>query len=279
MTAQRLTFIVSFLIIFGVSYVYKAVGTDISLMLLYAVPVLLSSRYCGKKEGLLVAFCATLSWFTVTVVHVSPDEEITVLTWNTLTRLGIFSLIAYTVALQARLRISLNRERLRADTDHLTGLLNKEAFRKRVEEEINRSRRYQHTLTLVFLDLDNFKVVNDTQGHARGDKLLQQVSQTINDTIRKTDVAGRIGGDEFAICYPETDAEQARKVIQKLLASMDIMTSQSGWQITASIGVLTCTEFCESFDILLGKADQLMYEAKVNGKNNAVFMTTGNNES
>lgn len=276
MTTRSMLFIGSLCLILGIGYLHFAVGTDVSLMLLYAVPVLLSSWFCGRMEGIVVALSATMIWLSVNLLHVGPEENIRILSWNAFTRFGIFVLIAYTVALQARLRVALDREKLRADTDRLTGLLNKGAFRERVEEEIHRSRRYQHPLTLVFLDLDDFKQINDTQGHARGDKLLQDFSKTINNAIRKTDFAGRIGGDEFTICFPETGPEHARKAIEKLLAAMEIMTSQSGWQVTASLGVLTCTDFCETYDALLGKADQLMYKAKASGKNNAVFMTVAN---
>lgn len=279
MIIKRSAFIISIGLILGVGYLNRSVGTDISLMLLYAVPVLLSAWFCGRTEGILVALCATTTWLTVSFIHMAPDENTAILTWNAFTRFGIFALIAYTIALQAGLRSALEREKLRANTDRLTGLLNKVAFRERVEEEINRAKRYNHPLTLVFLDLDNFKQVNDTQGHARGDKLLKHVSQTINDTIRKTDVAGRVGGDEFTICFPETDADHARKAIEKLVKAFDIMTSQSGWQVTASIGVLTCIDFCENYDVLLGKADSLMYHAKGKGKNNAVFMTVNGGKS
>jgi diguanylate cyclase (GGDEF)-like protein len=175
--------------------------------------------------------------------------------------------------LQAQLRKALERENLRANTDHLTGLLNKEAFRERVDEEMQRARRYNHPLSLAFIDLDNFKQINDTQGHARGDSLLQQFSKAIITTIRKTDIAGRMGGDEFAVCFPETTAEQVRKAVEKLAMSLEIMTSQSGWQVTASIGVVTCNKVSESFDVLLGKADKLMYLAKEKGKNTAEFMS------
>lgn len=164
---------------------------------------------------------------------------------------------------------------MRADTDSLTGLLNEGAFRERVDEEMKRSRRYNHPLSLAYIDLDDFKKVNDTQGHARGDKLLRHVSETIIHTIRKTDFAGRVGGDEFTVCFPETGEEQVRKAIENLVKAMDIMTSQSGWQVTASIGVVTCKEICETYDALLGKADRLMYVAKEKGKNAAEFETVG----
>jgi diguanylate cyclase (GGDEF)-like protein len=124
---------------------------------------------------------------------------------------------------------------------------------------------------LAFIDLDNFKQVNDTQGHARGDLLLQMVSQTILHSIRKTDVAGRISGDEFAICYSETSEEHIRETVGKLVRAIEIMTSQSGWQVSASIGVVTCNRIGGTYNSLLGQADQLMYLAKERGNNLAEF--------
>lgn len=275
MMGQRLIFFLSLLLTTMIGYCDYQTGAHISMLLLFALPVLISAWYCGRIEGIIVAAWASLSWLIVNVLHHQQGENDAILSWNAFTRFGLLALIAYAVSLQAQLRRSLERERLRADTDRLTGLLNKGAFREQVEEEMNRARRYNHPLSLAFIDLDNFKQVNDVKGHARGDKLLQLVSETIVNTIRKTDFAGRIGGDEFTICFPETGSEQVRSAIEKLVLALDIMTSQSGWQVTASIGVITCSEVCETYDALLGRADKLMYAAKDRGKNNAVFDKAG----
>ncbi|MBL0225702.1 MAG: GGDEF domain-containing protein [Geobacteraceae bacterium] len=243
------------------------------MMLLYSVPILVSAWFCGKSEGIIVAAGAAACWFIVNFINKLPGENDAILSWNAFTRFGVFSLIAYTISLQSQLRRALERERMRADTDRLTGLLNKGAFRERVEDEMNRARRYNHPLSLAFIDLDNFKEVNDTEGHARGDKLLQHVSETIINTIRKTDIAGRIGGDEFTICFPEADEVSVRNAIDKLVKALNIMTSQSGWQVTASIGVVTCMQISGTYDALIGKADKMMYVAKEKGKNTAEFET------
>jgi len=275
MTGVNFYFALSLLSTVLVGYIDHKTGAHISMMIFYAVPILLASRYCGKIEGFIVATCAGGSWFVVNLFYKLPESSDAILSWNALTRLGIFVLIAYAVSLQTQLRRALKREIMKADTDRLTGLLNKGAFRDRVEDEMNRARRYNHPLSLAFIDLDNFKQVNDTEGHARGDRLLQLVSETIVTTIRETDVAGRIGGDEFTICFPETGEEPARDAIANLVRALDIMTSQYGWQVTASIGVVTCMEICDTYDALLGKADRLMYVAKEKGKNGAEFETIG----
>lgn len=275
MTTVNFIFAIALLSSALVGYIDHMTGAHVSMMIFYAVPILLASRYCGKIEGYIVATCAAGSWFVVNLYYKHPESSDAILSWNALTRLGIFVLIAYAMSLQAKLRSALEREIMRADTDRLTGLLNKGAFRDRVEEEMSRARRYNHPLTLAFIDLDNFKEVNDTEGHARGDRLLQLVSESIVTTIRETDVAGRIGGDEFSICFSETGEEQARDAIANLVRALDIMTSQSGWQVTASIGVVTCPEVSDTYDALLGKADRLMYVAKRKGKNGAEFETIG----
>lgn len=272
MREHRLYFFVSLIFVLLIGYGDHETGAHVSMLLLYALPVLLSAWYCGKVGGILVALAATVSWLIVNMLHQPPQESSVMLSWNTFTRFGIFVLIAYAVSLQAQLRKAYEMEKLRASTDLLTGLLNKGTFRERVKDEMERAYRYQHPFSLAFIDLDNFKLINDTQGHTRGDKLLQDVSETIIRTIRKTDIAGRVGGDEFAVFFPETDGEHVHSAIENLVDAFDITTSQSGWQVTASIGVVTCTGSFETYDSLLGTADKLMYVAKERGKNAAEFL-------
>lgn len=275
MKLNRIVFSISILVIMIIGYYDHKTGAQISMMLLYAIPVLVVSWYCGKLEGIVVSIFAASSWLIVNLLHQELGRSAIIISWNFLSRLGVFILIAYAVSLQTQLRRALEREKLRADTDRLTELLNTEAFRERVEQEIRRAQRYKHPLSLAYIDLDNFKQINDLQGHARGDKLLKQVSETIANNIRKIDIAGRLGGDEFSICLPETDDEQVYTVIDKLVKALDSMIGQSGWQVTASIGVVTCTEISETYDELLGKADKLMYTAKEKGKNTVEFETIG----
>jgi diguanylate cyclase (GGDEF)-like protein len=101
---------------------------------------------------------------------------------------------------------------------------------------------------------------------------LQHVGATIKQAIRMTDIAGRVGGDEFAVFFPETNEEQVRKATEKLINALEKITNMSGCQVTASIEVLTRKENGDSYDALLGKADKLMYVAKEKGKNVAEFM-------
>lgn len=278
MTKSNIIFIGSLAATVTVGYIDYLTGAHISMMLLYAVPILSAAWYCGKFEGVAVAASAAICWFSVNFLlhHGPPDEA--ALSWNAFSHFAIFSLLAYTVSLQVALKRVIVREQQNARRDPLTGLLNKWAFREQVENELARARRYGHPFSLAFIDLDNFKEVNDTHGHARGDHLLQNISETIQQAIRRTDCAGRVGGDEFTISFPETGPEHIQQVIDKLLLALDIMTSQSGWQVTASIGVVTYLDITDTYDAMLGKADRLMYTAKNKGKNGAEYLVISSDD-
>lgn len=244
----------------------------VSMLLLYAGAVLLSGWYCGRAGGIVVAMVATASWLVVNRIHQLPGEGNIIFSWNAFSRLAIFLLIASAASAQARLKSALERESHKSGIDRLTGLLNATAFRERVEGEMDRSRRYGHPFSLALIDLDEFQLVNETQGASRGDRLLQDTGEAIVHCIRKTDIAGRVGGDEFTVLFPETDGKQARGAVEKLLASLDMMTSRSGWQVTASIGVVSCTKGIETYDALLDRAGTMLDAAREQGKNGAEFL-------
>jgi diguanylate cyclase (GGDEF)-like protein len=120
---------------------------------------------------------------------------------------------------------------------------------------------------LAYIDLDNFKTVNDTYGHLIGDSLLRLVADTIRNNIRTTDVLARLGGDEFVVLLPETDFEQSEIVINKVQTQLLDEMKKNNWPVTFSIGAVTFLTPPESVDEMIKKADNLMYSAKKNGKN------------
>jgi len=154
-----------------------------------------------------------------------------------------------------------------ARTDFLTGVPNWRAFAERATTELNRARRYGRPLTFAYVDLDDFKAVNDRYGHAAGDTLLSDVARTIGHVLRRTDVIARLGGDEFAVLLPETGPEPAWIVLRKLHNAVRIALAEAGWPVTASIGAVTCVVPPADVDELVRLADQLMYDVKRIGKN------------
>ncbi len=161
-----------------------------------------------------------------------------------------------------------------ARTDYLTGLFNRRYFVELAERELVRSNRYQRPFTLMMIDIDHFKIINDTWGHGVGDLVLQNVSCLIRDTLRNVDIFGRTGGEEFAAVILETDGTSAMDVAQRLcstVAAARIVPPEGGEvQVTISIGLTELKGRDLGFYSLLNEADQLLYRAKQTGRNKVV---------
>ena len=151
-------------------------------------------------------------------------------------------------------------------------MLNARAFGERLTQELERNRRYPRPLTLLYLDLDDFKAVNDAHGHQTGDAVLRLVADAMRSSVRQADVVGRLGGDEFALLMPETDAKLADAAAVRLAESLRKIF-QGTPTVTASIGVVSCQGGDAVSDDLLRRADQAMYEAKRAGKDRVVQVT------
>lgn len=172
-----------------------------------------------------------------------------------------------------RLALALDSEKSLSRSDHLTGLANRRAFEESFELECKRSRRYNRPITLVYMDLDNFKKVNDRQGHHTGDEVLVGVAATLRSNLRATDCVARIGGDEFAILLPETNEDASRIILKKLDAVLQELLTRTNWPIGFSFGVVTFPAPLDSLEAMLERADKLMYEAKHSGKGAILYQS------
>ena len=170
---------------------------------------------------------------------------------------------------EAELKATQKKLELQATIDDLSGLYNRRHFRTLTQNEISSSIRYHLPLSLLMIDLDHFKAVNDTHGHDMGDKVLVAVANSIRKVIRKPDIPGRIGGEEFAILLPNTYLEGALALAERLRRESEeitIPTSKVPVTITISIGV-AYLDTGDAIDNLLKKADQALYQAKNLGRN------------
>ncbi|MCX7718278.1 MAG: diguanylate cyclase [Candidatus Sumerlaeaceae bacterium] len=238
-------------------------GYELAFSLFYVVPVALLAWRFGRLQGMLAAaLCAAVwLWADLAAGHVYSHAFYPV--WNALIRFSYYALI--TLLLTA-LHSALLREKMLARVDSLTGAVNAYSFEERLREELERLSRYQSVFTVAFLDLDNFKSVNDSLGHATGDQVLRDVTESIRRHLRRTDVVARLGGDEFAVLLPQTDAELARTVLEKLRRATRAAMQKHNLPVTCSIGAITCEESPPSPTVLINLADNLMYTVKRSGK-------------
>lgn len=152
-------------------------------------------------------------------------------------------------------------------TDALTGLLNRRYLEKRLSEEIQRSKRHHFPMSIMMLDVDDFKSYNDTFGHPAGDTALKIVAGVLKDILRGADVAARYGGEEFAILLPQTTSDEAAAIAERLRQRIE-HTEFPKRKITISIGIAACSKDIETPEDLVGAADHALYEAKNHGRNN-----------
>lgn len=237
-------------------------GPNFSLSIFYLIPVLLVSWYAGRVPGIAISFACALTWLIAGLLEKTYCEYPVVLYWNDLMELAFF--LTVTILITA-LKSSLQREMVLAKTDYLTKLPNRRCFFEFSERELGRSLRYHHPLTIIYLDIDNFKTVNDTMGHSAGNDLLCLVAETLSRIIRSTDMVARLGGDEFALLLPESDPESARNAIHKVMNSLTEALNDK-WPVTFSVGMVTYMLPPASVDEMVKKADNVMYAVKLAGK-------------
>ena len=160
-----------------------------------------------------------------------------------------------------------------ANTDPLTDLSNRRPFLKTLNTEFSRAQRMKHPLSVAMIDIDHFKRVNDTFGHDAGDRALRAVSDMLIFEFRSIDMIGRLGGEEFAIVFPETDLTGARIACERLrtvVEAADIIAEDNVINITVSIGIATLSPDMADGPAILRRADELLYQAKGDGRNRTV---------
>ena len=184
--------------------------------------------------------------------------------------LKLLSTMANQVALALKNATEHQRIQELAITDELTGLHNRRAFQKFLDRELRRSKRYQKPLSLIMLDVDGFKKINDTFGHQAGDKVLQSLATSLQGAVRDIDFVARYGGDEFAVILPETKAEEAAILaerLQKMIKDCPITIGGSQHHtITLSAGVTDISkELVDTERTLVNRADKVLYISKEQG--------------
>ncbi len=176
-----------------------------------------------------------------------------------------------TVLYQQQLTETVEELERLSQVDHLTQVYNRGYWEYRLREELLRASRYHRELSLLMIDIDHFKKLNDTYGHLCGDEVLRQFSALIQEPLRNTDVLGRYGGEEFAVILTETGVDGARTAAKRMVECInagEIATDEHVLTVTASIGVTSVLNGdCDSADLVVSVADKALYAAKASGRN------------
>jgi len=253
------------LAVFGV--LDYATGPELAVSIFYLIPVGIVAWYGRKRSAVAISLCCAALWFYLDSTTGRPYAQDFSAYWNAAVRLSFFSIVAY---LLLSLKARLKAEAAAASTDALTGALNSRGFYERLEQEISRSARYARRFSLAYLDLDNFKQVNDRFGHATGDDLLRAVADIARESTRKTDHVSRLGGDEFALLLVEAGSEEAARAIDKLQARIAERMEAQAWPVQVSIGMVSFEEAPADAKEAIRLADDLMYRVKKTGKNSVL---------
>ncbi|MCG6889300.1 MAG: GGDEF domain-containing protein [Gammaproteobacteria bacterium] len=259
-------------IIFFISWcVYQTGGIDSPLINLYLLVIIFSALTLGKLVTLLEFILISAAYFYL--AQSSVDEgNYSILDFSEMIMTFVpYLLVAYLTSLLAA-DLKNAREGLEqlSDTDELTGLKNRRAFNSALQAEAKKAARYNRVFSVLMLDADNLKPVNDRFGHAAGDKLLVSIAQVVQESLRETDILARYGGDEFVVMLTETTEDRAFEVAERIRAAVENTSfSSSGERVssTVSIGISSVADNPEEWGDIIARADSKLYESKRKGKN------------
>lgn len=223
----------------------------------YVFPITIVSWYGSSRAGLSLALFTTLMLMLLASFHRNLSNEM--LFYYGVSHFFSFSFLAILITNFRKVHRSVSVE---ADTDYLTKVNNSRGFHVELANELVRSVRYKHQFSLAYLDIDNFKRVNDAHGHEAGDQLLYTVAESLQKSLRETDTVARIGGDEFACLLPETGQEEAKSAFLKASNLLARKMSLHDWPVTFSVGMVTFEAMPEDIKQAMKVADDLMYSVK-----------------
>ncbi len=246
-------------------------GYQVSVGLLYVVPVALMAWYVSRLASAAVAMISALTWYAVSAFNAPEEVGTPILAWNGAIRLGLFILISI---LMSSLKEAYDHQRRLARTDPLTGLLNGRAFEEEARLELMRAQRLNYEVGVLYIDLDNFKRLNDSRGHAAGDLFLKDMGTVLKSKLRATDVIGRLGGDEFGVILAATSRPQVLAIATRLQEALAHLSATAQPPVTLTIGGVT-SDGSEDIDTLIGRADNIMYRAKATGKGSIQLSSAG----
>lgn len=242
-------------------------GQEVSFSIFYLLPISLAAVFGNAKVGWFIAVLSAVVWLISDLMSGFSYSHAVIPYWNAFVRLAYFILHSTLITF---ITAQMERERSLARVDPLTKTANWRRFEESSSLELLRARRTYRPLTIAYIDLDNFKTVNDRRGHDAGDAMLKSVAERIKKDLRATDMLARLGGDEFVVFLPETGFAEAEITLLRIHERLQNL-GETSCPVSASIGAVTFGSvpgsLPSSVDEMLKKADDLMYRVKHEGKN------------
>ncbi|MBN1797953.1 MAG: GGDEF domain-containing protein [Spirochaetales bacterium] len=267
---KPLLLILSLLFIGCIGYVDFITGPEYAFSLFYLIPIAFICWIRGRLFGLIAAVCAAAAWYAADMASNNEYSHQFVMIWNTLVRFTFFIIVGNLIC---TVNTMFRRFQSEARLDFLTGLVNVRYFYDILENEINRFKRYKQSFSIAYVDIDNFKKVNDLLGHLQGNLLLKNIAQALSASVRSSDTLARVGGDEFVLLLINSDENQAKSALGKIIKNISVVIKRNKWPVSLSVGVVTYKKLPDSPDEVIKIADDLMYDVKAAGKNNIYYKT------
>lgn len=251
-------------------------GTEISISIFYLLPISVAGWYLNTGAGIFFALLSALCWFLVGRMEGQIYSSPLIPYWNTLVRLGFFLIVLITLSKLKKAQAILAEV---ARIDNLTGIPNSRYLYEILDKEVAMAHRYKYPLTVAYIDVDDFKGINDNYGHEKGDEVLKLIAYTISKNIRSTDTVGRIGGDEFVLILPQIWGKNAAIPFEKLRSAIFSDSQLSKLKVTLSIGAISYNVPPPNKEEIIKQADTLMYAVKSSGKNAFKIITIPTEEN
>jgi diguanylate cyclase (GGDEF)-like protein len=265
--AEWLIGAVTLLLVLFLAFVDHVTGYEISFSIFYLLPISIAVWYGSRPMGYAISAASAVAWAIVEHASALPYSQDWILYWNSGVRLAFFLVVGW---LLAELRSNLRRQQHLASTDDLTGLLNRTGFVERAGPVMAAATRHAHPTTIGFADLNGFKQVNDTLGHAAGDAVLELMGSLLTRARRGSDITARYGGDEFVVLLPHTGLDGAQRFFDKFRQAAESEIRDGGWTgLSVSIGAIVFERGPPDLIESLRIADRLMYRAKGAGSDGA----------
>lgn len=239
-------------------------GLEVRVFPFYFISVGISAWWLGRNASMAISAWNISMWEIATRWDGVTYSESWIDYWNVGCQLCSLVAFGWTVA---KLRSQAQQEYANARIDILTAIPNRRALMERLIEETERAKRYGHALSIAYVDIDDFKHINDRHGHAGGDQVLKDLSSTLRQTIRASDFLARMGGDEFAILVPQIAYDELTSALKRIHSELESWATTYRWPVTISMGAACFEVPSEATDEIIRRADGLMYEVKRKGKN------------